>query len=277
MEFNILKPDIAIAHTAKLDARQLDFINFLFNGAYKQLDQNYVRDTFTFSINEIKKFNPRLKSKKMIDEFIDDIYDKDFEFNILGKDKSVEANVKSRFITLLKKNGTDSIEVGLEPLTIQALRKMIIKKKNIQIEGYENLKLNSYAKFVSNNIKFYPAKVVRELCYSYKNFEVPLIDVDKFKTMTNTVDKYKNDYNRLVIKKIKKLLELEIENFDISLIKEGRKNKWVKITSDINKRTEYFKEFYKREFLDKGMEDNHQNRIIATKTYELKHKGGKNG
>jgi|GEM_PF-4036096 len=261
------KPSLIIANSVPLTANQHDFYNYLLQQAYFQLENNHFRDTFIFSYKEIKVFNPRLKSKKMIDEFFKEIYNKEFEFNILGKDNSIETNIKSRFITLIKKDKTNNIEIALEPLTISSLRKMVLKKKNINIE--ENINPYSQLTF-TKDLSFYPSKVVYELVYDYKKF-IKEIEFDVFKKITDTEDKYQKNYNSMVINKIQKDLKEKIPGFNIKLIKEGRKNKSVKIDSFIN---QSFESYYNNWLIKNKLDNTKTNEKICK--MEFIQKGGLN-
>lgn len=264
---NFFKPSLIIANSVPLTANQHDFYNYLLQQAYLQLEHNHFRDTFIFSYKEIKEFNSRLKSKKMIDEFFKEIYDKEFEFNILGKDNSIETNIKSRFITLIKKDKSNNIEIALEPLTIGALRKMVLKKKNI--ETIDDKNLNPYSQLTfTKDLSFYPSKVVYELVYDYKKF-IKEIEFETFKKITDTEEKYQKNYNSMVINKIKKDLKDKIPGFNIKLIKEGRKNKFVKIDSFINQN---FNNYYKNWLLKNKLENTITNKKICE--IEFIQKGG---
>lgn len=279
-DISLFKPSMIIANNVPLSARQHDFFNFLLKGAYEQLEKNYVRDTFVFTYSEIKDFNPRLKSLAMIDEFFQEIYNKDFEFNILGKDSTIESKVKSRFITIIKKNETnETIEIGLEPLSINILRKMVMRKKGIPIPGekqekieenikHKKIKSNSYVYInITKDLTFYPSKIVYELVHDYKNF-IKEIDINDFKTITNTVDKYKANYTNMVINKIQNDLEKIISNFKIELVKIGRINKLVKITSYLNKTKTSFEEDYQEWLKETGLEDTLGNKKIYQSIYD---------
>lgn len=285
-DISLFKPSMTIANSVPLSARQLDFFNYLLKGAYQQLEKNYVLDTFIFSYEEIKKFNPRLKSVTMIEEFFQEIYDKEFEFNILGKDSTVESNVKSRFITVIKKNSTsETVELGLEPLSISILRKMVMKKKGIAIPGekqeiIENLKnkkqkSHSYVYInITKELTFYPSKIVYELVHDYKNF-IKEIDINDFKIITNTTDKYKANYTNMVINKIQKDLESLIKDFKIEAIKSGRAIKSIKITSSISNTNNSFDEFYENYLKEINGNDTIDNKKIAERIFKLSR--GKNG
>ena len=280
-DISLFKPSITIANSVPLSARQLDFFNFLLKGAYEQLEKNYVLDTFIFSYEDIKKFNPRLKSIAMIEEFFQEIYDKDFEFNILGKDSTIESKVKSRFITVIKKNNTtETVELGLEPLSINILRKMVMKKKGIVIqetekneiiETFKNKKQKSHSYVyinITKDLTFYPSKIIYELVHDYKNF-IKEIDINDFKIITNTTDKYKLNYTNMVINKIQKDLEPLIKDFKIEAIKSGRAIKSIKITSSISKNNS-FEDFYENYLNEAGINDNLENKKIAEKIFKLK-------
>lgn len=281
-DISLFKPSITIANSVPLSARQLDFFNFLLKGAYEQLEKNYVLDTFIFSYEDIKKFNPRLKSVAMIEEFFQEIYDKDFEFNILGKDSTVESNVKSRFITVIKKNSTtETVELGLEPLSISILRKMVMKKKGIAIPGEELEKIDSNKKNkkvkshsyvyinITKELTFYPSKIVYELVHDYKNF-IKGIDINDFKTITNTVDKYKANYTNMVINKIQKDLEPLIKDFKIEGIKTGRAIRKIKITSAMSNTNNNFEEFYENYLKEINGSDTIDNKKIAERIFKLR-------
>lgn len=278
----LLKPSIAITNTVPFTGKQLDLYNFLIKGAIKQLEKNYVRETFIFSYAEIKKENPRLKSEKMIKEFFKEMYEKDFEYNILGKDSSVESKVNTRAITTIKKNSDNTIEIGLEPHTIGVLRKLIMKKKNIPLPEDKLKKLGhelkekiekkkpkeaSYAKFkINKDISYYPSKVIYELIHDYKNF-MPEINIDDFKAITDTVRKYKENYNKKVIEKIREDLTGVIPGFSIELIKVGRTNVAVRITSSL-KAFESFEDYYERYLKETNLIDNEMNRKMAKQIYD---------
>ena len=280
-DISLFKPSMTIANSVPLSARQLDFFNFLLKGAYEQLEKNYVLDTFIFSYEDIKKFNPRLKSVAMIEEFFQEIYDKDFEFNILGKDSTVESNVKSRFITVIKKNSTtETVELGLEPLSISILRKMVMNKKGISIPGEELEKIDANKKNkkqkshsyvyinITKELTFYPSKIVYELVHDYKNF-IKEIDINDFKTITNTVDKYKVNYTNMVINKIQKDLEPLIKDFKIEAIKTGRAIRKIKITSAMSNNLN-FEQFYENYLKEANVSDTIDNKKIAERIFKLR-------
>ena len=280
-DISLFKPSMTIANSVPLSARQLDFFNFLLKGAYEQLEKNYVLDTFIFSYEDIKKFNPRLKSVAMIEEFFQEIYDKDFEFNIIGKNSTVERNVKSRFITVIKKNSTtETVELGLEPLSISILRKMVMNKKGISIPGEELEKIDANKKNkkqkshsyvyinITKELTFYPSKIVYELVHDYKNF-IKEIDINDFKTITNTVDKYKVNYTNMVINKIQKDLEPLIKDFKIEAIKTGRAIRKIKITSAMSNNLN-FEQFYENYLKEANVSDTIDNKKIAERIFKLR-------
>lgn len=266
----VIKPSFIITNTVDFESGELDLFNFFLKIAYKQLEENHLRDTFTISVKEINDFNPYLNTRKKIKKYFEDIYNKEFNFNILGKDKSIEANVKSRIITMMQENKNGTLEIAIEPLTVNALRTMVVKKTEIN----NKINLHPYVTLpLTKKIKFYPSKVIFEICKDYEGYPVPKIDIEDFKQLTNTVDKYKKDYNNKVIKKIESDLKEYIENFQISLIKEGRRNKWVKIESEINKKIIYFKDFYSTWLIENNFKDTTQNKKIAETIYRQKYKG----
>ena len=267
-EIEVFKPSIIIATTAPLTARQHDFYNFLLKSAYEQLDENYVRDTFIFSYEQLKSFNPRLKSKAAIEEFMKEIYEKEFEFNVLAKDKTIEKNVKGKLISVISKDNKNStIEIGLEPFTVNALRKMIMKKKKIALPEGKEIKLNSYTKvYIKKNLTFYPSKVVFELLHD-NNGKIEKMEFQDFKKITDTVEKYPDNYNSYVIKKIKTDLSKLIKNFKISLVKQGRITKYINISGDISPKT--FNEFYENWLKESKLNDTIENKKIAESLYKL--------
>ena len=267
-EIEVFKPSIIIATTAPLTARQHDFYNFLLKSAYEQLEENYVRDTFIFSYEQLKSFNPRLKSKTAIEDFMKEIYEKEFEFNVLAKDKTIEKNVRGKLISVISKDNKNSnIEIGLEPFTVNALRKMVMKKKKIALPDVKEIKLNSYTKvYIKKNLTFYPSKVVFELLHD-NNGKIEKMEFQDFKKITDTVEKYPDNYNSYVIKKIKTDLSKLIKNFKINLVKQGRLTRYINISGDITPRT--FNEFYENWLNESKLNNTIENRKIAESLYKL--------
>lgn len=241
-QVDLFKPSIIVTNNVPLTALQLDLFNYFLKGAYEQLEKNVLTGIFKFAVEEIKdNCSPRLNSYNKIYEEVKEIYDKEFEFNILGKDKST-GTIKSRFIPSIIQNKNNLIEITLEPVTINALRMMIAKKQQIDLPGmpHSELEVSPYLSLSyeeHKNIKFYPAKVVYEIVKDYEGYPIPEINVDDFKKITDTVDKYPTTYASMVLKKIEKILN-ENYNINISLtsIKQGRVITSIKIESDLNRK-----------------------------------------
>lgn len=240
-KFDLFKPSLIVTNSVPLTALQLDLFNYFLRKAYSELEKNIFQSRFTFSLEEIRNnCNPRITSFSKLLAEVEDIYNKEFNFNILGKDKSIEQKVKSRFIPTIVQKKDSSVEIMLEPIMIDSFRVMIAKKQGLDFNETKNeeLKVSPYAKLsytAHKNLKFYPAKVIYELIKDYENVSVPEIEIDNFKIITNTVDKYETSYNSLVLKKAEKLLNEEFNiNVKITGIKSGRNLTGVKIESDLN-------------------------------------------
>jgi hypothetical protein len=238
---DFFKPSLVLSNSVPLTASQLDLFNYFLKAAYLELEKNILQSRFTFSLEEIRKnCNTRITSFPKLLAEVEDIYNKEFTFNILGKDKSIEQKVKSRFIPTIIQKKDSTIEIMLEPLTIDSFRVMIAKKQGLDFNETKNneLKVSPYAKLsykAHKKLKFYPAKVVYELIKDYENISVPEIEISNFKTITDTVDKYSANYGTMVLKKIEKLLNEHFNiNVKISGIKTGRSLTAVKIESDLN-------------------------------------------
>ncbi|MGL5088832.1 MAG: replication initiation protein [Fusobacteriaceae bacterium] len=239
-EIDLFKPSIAITNNAPLSALQLDLFNFFLKGAYEQLEKNVLTGIFKFSVKEIKEScNSRLDSYNKIYDEIKNIYNKEFEFNIIGKNKKPGVIV-SRFIPSIIQNEENLIEISLEPITINALRMMVAKKQKVDLPGisYNELEISPYLSFSykeHKSIKFYPAKVIYEIVKDYEGFPISEINIHDFKRITDTVNKYPTTYSTMVLKKIEKILN---ENYNINLslttIKQGKSIKSIKIESDLN-------------------------------------------
>lgn len=263
----MFKPSLIVTNDVPLTAKKLDVYNFLLEEAFNQLQENYEKNIFLIKLSEVEKIAPMLDTTKKIAEFFKEIMDEPFTFNIIGKDKSIESKVTSHLISGLKENTDRTFEVALEPFTIEAMRKMIKRQLGIletkieKIEGKEvevekEIELQPYmkAKITDHlDITFYPAKVVYEILKDYKNSLIPKILFTDFKTITQTQDKYKNQYNSMVVKKIEEILnEKEKDlNLKIEIEKSGRINKWILITSNWNKIPESFEEYLEK-FLEAG-------------------------
>ncbi|MGL5796802.1 MAG: hypothetical protein ACRCYT_01225, partial [Cetobacterium sp.] len=163
-ELDLFKPSIIITNNVPLNALQLDLFNYFLKGAYEQLEKNVFAGVFKFSVEEIKNnCSSRLNSYNKIYEELKEIYDKKFEFNILGKDKKTK-NIESRFIPSIIQNDNSHIEITLEPITITTLRMMVAKKQQIDLPetNHSEMCISPYLSLNYNdhkNIKFYPAKV----------------------------------------------------------------------------------------------------------------------
>lgn len=207
------------------------------------MKEDVFRTTFKLSVEEIKyNCSSRLNSYSKIMEEIKDIYDKEFEINILGKDKSINKKIKTRLIpSIIQDEKTKTIEITLEPLTIGSLRKMIAKKKKIDLpeNKHTNLVVTPYLKLSYSehrDITFYPAKVVYEIIRDYENIFIPEISIEDFKVITHTTDKYKTSYGSNVLKKIEIVLNEKFNiNVKITPIKFGKCISKIKIESDLNK------------------------------------------
>ncbi|MGL5356700.1 MAG: replication initiation protein [Cetobacterium sp.] len=289
-KMDLFKPSLIVSNSVPLTASQLDLFNYFLKVAYLELEKNIFQSRFTFSLEEIRKnCNPRITSFPKLLAEVEEIYNKEFNFNILGKDKSVEQKVKSRFIPTILQKKDSKIEIMLEPLTIDSFRIMIAKKQGLDFNETKNkeLKVSPYAKLsykAHKSLKFYPAKVVYELIKDYEGVFVPEIEINNFKTITDTIDKYSGNYGTMVLKKIEKLLN---ENFDINVkitgIKSGRNLISVKIESDLNHingiklvtKEEVLDEF--KEYLIEGKLDPNMNyhktvfnSFLKSKKYKLK-------
>ncbi|MCJ8342561.1 MAG: replication initiation protein [Cetobacterium sp.] len=290
MSNTFFKPSLTIATSVPLSSQQLDVYNYLLQQAYLQLQSDEHRTVFIFTVDELKTIsNGRLDSRNKIEEFFNDLFDKEFHFNILGKDKSIESKLKSRFISLIEQKKDGTIGLGLEIKTIELLRNMVLNKRNflkkdenskIEFGSYTKLNLSDHKK-----IKFYPAKVAYEVIKDYEGYPVPEIPIDDFKLMTDTVNKYLNNYPSLVIKKTIKIINETFEgiNFDIKIIKSGKYIKALRLTSDLNPNRRNLKVSFEeiksefKEFLKEGGLDPECNYpksvlegFLKSKNYELK-------
>ena len=287
---NLFKPSLVVTNSVPLTASQLDLFNYFLKGAYEELEKNIFQSRFSFSLDEIRKnCNSRITSYSKLIKEVKEIYDKEFEFNILGKDKSIEQKVKSRFIPTMIQKKDSTIEVMIEPLTLESLRVMIAKKQGLDLKGTKNkeLKVSPYAKLsydAHKNLKFYPAKVVYEMIKDYEGYPVPEIELINFKKITDTLDKYQSNYATMVLRKIENLLN---EHFEINVVlipvKQGKVIKAIKIESSLNSTNKINKvnmqeiqeEFF--EYLIAGGLDPKQNypktvfnSFLKSKKYELK-------
>lgn len=290
MSNTFFKPSLTIATSVPLSSQQLDVYNYLLQQAYLQLQSDEHRTVFIFTVDELKTIsNGRLDSRNKIEEFFNDLFDKEFHFNILGKDKSIESKLKSRFISLIEQKKDGTIGLGLEIKTIELLRNMVLNKRNflkkdenskIEFGSYTKLNLSDHKK-----IKFYPAKVAYEVIKDYEGYPVPEIPIDDFKLMTDTVNKYLNNYPSLVIKKTIKIINETFEgiNFDIKIIKSGKYIKALRLTSNLNPNRRNLKVSFEeiknefKEFLKEGGLDPECNYpksvlegFLKSKNYELK-------
>lgn len=290
MSNTFFKPSLTIATSVPLSSQQLDVYNYLLQQAYQQLQSDEHRTVFIFTVDELKSIsNGRLDSRNKIEDFFNDLFDKEFHFNILGKDKTVESKLKSRFISLIEQKQDGTIGLGLEIKTIELLRNMVLNKKRIPKKDEANkISLGTYTKLNLNDhkkIKFYPAKVAYEVIKDYEGYPVPDIPIEDFKLMTDTVNKYLNNYPSLVIKKIIKIINETFEgiDFDIKINKSGKYIKSLKLTSALNPTRksnkisfeeieEEFKEYLKEGGLDPSC--NYPKSVLEgflkSKNYELK-------
>ncbi|MBC2856989.1 replication initiation protein [Cetobacterium sp. 2A] len=267
-QLDLFKPSIIITNNVPLTASQLDLFNYFLKGAYEQLEKNVLVGIFKFSVEEIKEnCSSRLNSYNKIFEEVKEIYDKQFEFNILGKDKQ-SGIILSRFIPSIVQNKNNLIEITLEPITINALRMMIAKKQKIDLPGmpHSELEISPYLSLSyqeHKNIKFYPAKVIYEIVKDYEGYPIPEINIDDFKKITDTLDKYTTTYATMVLKKIENILN---ENYNITLkltsIKQGRVITAIKIESDLNRKKakevtyEEIENEYKKYLIAGGLDPN---------------------
>lgn len=289
MKIDLFKPSIIVANSVPLTASQLDLFNYMLKTAYEQLEKNILLTSFKFSVEELKKnCNPRLNSYSKIYDEIKEIYDKEFEFNVLGKDKKIEKHVKSRFIPAIIRNSDSTIEVALEPFTIGILKNMIAAKNKTQLPdgNVSEFEKRPYAKLAyaeHKDIKFYPAKVIYEIVKDYEGFPIPEITIEEFKKVTDTTDKYQKNYNKMVIDKIEQILN-EKFNLDLKItpVKFGRVIKNLKIETRINAsgEKEYTREEIQAEYFQYlssgGLEEhwNHPKTVLTSflklKRYKLK-------
>lgn len=267
-QIDLFKPSIIITNNVPLTALQLDLFNYFLKGAYEQLEKNVLAGIFKFSVEEIKdNCSSRLNSYNKIYEEVKEIYNKEFEFNILGKDKTSN-KIISRFIPSILQNKNNLIEITLEPITVNALRMMIAKKQQIDLPGttHKELEVSPYLSFnyaEHKNIKFYPAKVIYEIIKDYEGYPIPEISIENFKKITNTIDKYQTTYASMVLKKIENIIN---ENYSINLtltsIKQGRVITSIKIESDINRKKfrevtfDQIEDEYKKYLIDGGLDPN---------------------
>lgn len=278
------KPSLIVTNNVPLTSKQLDVYNFLLEEAQRQLFEDHEKNIFKINVNDIKRISPFLDSTKRVREFFEEIMDKKFQFNIIGKDKTVTSRVVSHLISGMKENDDKTFEVALEPFSIEAMKKMVKRKKgikhkefeilengekkevekDIELQPYLNAKLTEHA-----DISFYPAKVIYELIKDYKGSLVPKISFNDFKIITQTVDKYKTSYKQNVIEKIEKIINKKDEtlNLKIEIEKAGRINKSIIITSSINKIPETLETFVERFLAEAKMEKNEKNIKFATKFY----------
>ena len=257
----VYKPSMLISNNVPLTSKQLDVYNFLLKEAYSQLEKNYVLDTFEYSVCQLKEHFSNLDTVNRVNEFFDEIFEKEFNFNLLNKDKTIKAKVKSRFMSSIEDRGNGTFKVSLEPNTINALRLLVMKKKNIELPL--NARLNSYAHLEFEDLKdfgFYPSKVVYEILKDYKQINIPLIETKLFKEATHTVNKFNKDYKTKVLKRIE--TDLAKKNILVSLEfkKSGRLNKWIKITK-----------IKKEEFKKKAAPGRRQVVATALKTFGVKY------
>lgn len=240
-KIDLFKPSLIVTNNVPLTANQLDLFNYFLKSAYEELEKNIFQSRFLFSLEEIRKnCNSRITSYGKLIKEVENIYNKEFEFNILGKDKNIEQKVKSRFIPTMIQKKNSTIEIMIEPLTLESLRVMIAKKQGIDLKGTKNkeLKVSPYAKLsytAHKNLKFYPAKVIYEIIKDYEGYPIPEIDIQKFKNITDTTNKYTSNYGSMVLKKCEKLLNEYFEiNVKIIGIKKGRSLISIKIESNLN-------------------------------------------
>lgn len=280
----MFKPSLIVTNNVPLTAKKLDVYNFLLQEAFDQLEENYEKNIFLIKLSDVEKIAPMLDTTKKVAEFFKEIMDIPFKFNLIGKDKSVEARVTSHLISGFKENTNRTFEVALEPFTIEAFRKMIKRQigmkeveeriedgiiiketKEIELQPYMKAKITDHL-----DITFYPAKVVYEIIKDYKNALIPKILFTDFKIITQTEDKYKNQYNSMVIKKIEEILNEKEKDLDlkIQIEKSGRINKWVIITSNWNRIPESFDEYLEK-FLEAGkMAKTEKNINMAKRFYK---------
>ena len=278
------KPSLIVTNNVPLTAKQLDVYNYLLEEAQRQLFDDHEKGIFKINVNDVTRIAPFLDTTKKVREFFEEIMDKKFQFNIMGKDKTVTSRVTSHLISGMKENDDKTFEVALEPFSIEAMRKMVKRKKGIKVKETETLEngerkevekeieLQPYlkAKLTEHtDITFYPAKVIYELIKDYRGSLVPKITFNDFKIITQTEDKYKTSYKQNVLEKIEKIINKQDPelNLKLTIEKAGRINKSIMITSTINKIPETLEDFIERFLKEAKMEKNEKNIKFATKFY----------
>ena len=145
----------------------------------------------------------------------------------------------------------------------EELEKIDANKKNKKQKSHSYVYIN-----ITKELTFYPSKIVYELVHDYKNF-IKEIDINDFKTITNTVDKYKVNYTNMVINKIQKDLEPLIKDFKIEAIKTGRAIRKIKITSAMSNNLN-FEQFYENYLKEANVSDTIDNKKIAERIFKLR-------
>ena len=147
------KPSLIVTNNVPLTAKQLDVYNYLLEEAQRQLFDDHEKGIFKINVNDVTRIAPFLDTTKKVREFFEEIMDKKFQFNIMGKDKTVTSRVTSHLISGMKENDDKTFEVALEPFSIEAMRKMVKRKKGIKVKETETLE-NGERKEVEKEIEW---------------------------------------------------------------------------------------------------------------------------
>ena len=280
MKGKIYKPSLLISNSVPLTASQMNVYNYMLKKAFEQLQKNYLTDIFEYSVAEFSKHFSYLDSIKRVDAFFNELFDKEFNFNLLNKDKTIKSHIKSRFISSIENIGDGRFKVSLEPNSVKAMRIMVAKDQGIDLPLPE--KFNSYAHIdleINNSLTFYPSKVVYEILKDYNGVNIPSIDTKIFQEATNTVDKFKSNYKTNVLNRIERDMASKGIHVEINFKKQGRRNRWVEIkrknkTEVIENKTETRKDIIERAlktFEVKYIKDlDQKQKELLNKTLEIK-------
>jgi len=258
MKLTLYKPSVAITTNMKLTAIELDIVDHIMKKTFDQIkeESNPVID---LEVSEISRLtNKAISTKKELIELTNKLYENEYSYNILGKDKSVKAYVKSRFISdLIIYPEEAKIGVVLGGLLLDKINNMVeglrLQEKDIHMTNLQekkeikkkldNLKL-FYSKIDTSkykDIKFYPSRVIYQLLEDYKMSEIPVMDIENFRSITNTVNKYQSGFKAKVLDKIKEDLITTDKIIDFEIIRKNRKISKIKILKgqkNISKREE---------------------------------------
>lgn len=245
MNIKLYKPSMAITSTMPMSNVELSVFDYIMKKTYDNL-KDEVGSITILEVSEISQItNRNIASKERLKELVDNIFKNEYRYNILGKDKSIKAKVKGRFISDVIEYTDNKIGVVLSELLLERIKMMVTglelkekeklegdeKKKEEIKKEYKNLKL-FYTKIETakyDKIKFYPSRVVYQILEDYNGTEVPEMKIDDFKEMTNTSDKYQKDYSNKVLKKIVSDLKKIGKNIDFEIGRKSRKIDRIKI------------------------------------------------